>query len=375
MKKISIFLISFFFLFGSCSFSTDEEVSTRPFQEVLDSLYRDNPELVGIMAHIEAPIKNLSWSGAAGLSSRNDTVSIDPEQPLLLASNTKTYVSAAILRLVEQNKTSIENSIDTLISAKSRKVLSDDGYDLSKVQIKHLLSHTSGIYDFVDSETYNERIEHQADYKWTRDEQIKLAADEGDQVGEPGRVRKYSDTNYLLLTEIIEKLTARVFYKSIRELLNFDQLKLSSTWFYSLEDTPAHLKPLITQYSENSSTELEDPSFDLYGGGGLASTTRDLALFTHHLFTGRLFDHPETIDLIYTEVRTMKNTQNSYRMGIMKLEIKGRTMYGHRGFWGTYNLYIPQSNTSIAISISNEVESDGIILKLIEELLDELDKY
>lgn len=379
MKKASILLISISFLFNSCAFKTDEKVDTRPFQKVLDSIYQENPELLGIMVHIEAPDKNLSWSGSVGLSHKNDTVSIDPEQPFLLASTTKTYVSAAILRLVEQNKTSLDNPIDTLISAKSKKALSDDGYDLSKIQIKHLLSHTSGIYDYCDSKTFNERVEFQPDYRWTRDEHIKLAIDEGDPVAEPERVYKYGDTNYLLLTEIIEKLTGKVFYTAMRELLKYDQLKLSSTWFYTLENTPVHLKPFITQYSGYCATDREDPSFDLFGGGGIATTTRDLAIFTQYLFTGELFDHSETIDLIYTEVKTKEASQNSYksyRMGVMEFEIKGMKAYGHRGFWGTYNIYIPQLNTSFAISISNEIDKfDLMRINLQEHLLEELESY
>jgi D-alanyl-D-alanine carboxypeptidase len=379
MKKASILLISISFLFNSCAFKTDEKVDIRPFQKVLDSVYQENPDLLGIMVHIEAPNKNLSWSGAVGLSNKNDTVSIDPDQPVLLASTTKTYVSAAILRLVEQNKISLDSSVDTLISAKSRKALSDDGYDLSKIQIKHLLSHTSGIYDYTNSKTFNEKIEFQPDYRWTRDEQIKLAADEGDPVAEPEKVHKYCDTNYLLLTEIIEKLTGKVFYIAMRELLKYEELKLSSTWFYTLENTPVHLKPFITQYSGYCATDREDPSFDLFGGGGIATTTRDLALFTQYLFTGELFDHSETIDLIYTEVKTKEASQNSYksyRMGVMEFEIKGMKAYGHRGFWGTYNIYIPQLNTSFAISISNEIDKfDLMRINLQEDLLEELESY
>jgi hypothetical protein len=65
---------------------------------------------------------------------------------------------------------------------------------------------------------------------------------------------------------------------------------------------------------------------------------RDLALFTQYLFTGELFDHPETINLIYSEIKTLENAQHlykSYRMGVMEFEIKGLKAYGHRGFWGT----------------------------------------
>ncbi len=379
MKKAPILLIPLSFLYSSCVFNANEKVDTDPLQKILDSLYQENTDLLGIMVHIEAPDKNLSWSGAVGLSNKTDTVSIKPDQPFLLASTTKTYVSAAILRLVEQNKISLDNPIDTLISSKSKKLLSDDGYDLSKIQIKHLLSHTSGIYSYNNSKTFNERLEFQPYYRWTRDEQIKLAIEDGEPVAEPEEGFNYADTNFLLLTEIIEKLTGKVFYEAMRELLKYNQLKLSSTWFYTLEDTPIHIKPFITQYSGNNATDKEDPSVDLYGGGGLASTTRDMALFTQYLFTGELFDHPETIDLIYTKVKTIEEAQKpykSYRMGVMEFEIKGMKAYGHRGFYGTYNIYFPQLNTSFAICISNERDKfDLLRLQLLEGLLNELGNY
>jgi D-alanyl-D-alanine carboxypeptidase len=345
MKKVSILLLPLLFLYSSCVFNANEKVDTSPLQNVLDSLYQENQELLGILIHIEAPNKNLSWSGAVGLSNKNDTISIDP-----------------------------------LISANSRKILSDDGYDLTKIQIKHLLSQTSGIYDFTVSKTFNDRVEFQPNYRWTRDEQIKLATDEGDPIAEPESVFKYSDTNYLLLTEIIEKLTGQVFYTAMRKLLKYDQFNLYSTWFYTLEEDPVDIKPFVTQYSGDCcASNREDPSFDLFGGGGLAATTSDMALFTQYLYTGELFDHPETVDLIFTEVKTMEEPHTfykSYRMGVMEFEINGKKAFGHRGFWGTYNLYIPHLNTSFGIAISNESEKFELMqINFVEGLLDELEKY
>jgi len=374
MKNFKIVFLFLFFpsiIIVSCTSRTTDSVT---FQNVLESFYFENPDLIGIMVHIEAPDKNISWSGAVGLSDKNDTIKIDPDQPMLIASNTKTYVSAAILRLVEQGKLSLNSAIDTLISETSQKILSNDGYNLKNIQIKHLLSHTSGIFDYNDSKTMSEKVNQQPDYKWTRAEQIKLAADEGEPLAEPAEMFKYSDTNYLLLTEIIEKLTGKVFYTSMRELLKFDQFDLSNTWFYSLEDSLVQTKPLIYQYNRtwNTSTKTESPTFDLYGGGGLATTTSDLAIFTHLLFTGKIFDNPETSNLLYTRIETKEPNQSHYMLGIKEFEIMGETVYGHSGFWGTATRYFPEENITFSVSLSNTIDRDKDVEKLLEKLLEEL---
>ena len=76
----------------------------------------------------------------------------------------------------------------------------------------------------------------------------------------------------------------------------------------------------------------------------LASNTRDLAFYTQVLFKGGLFEHPETIDLIFTEVGSKDFGQDyyKYRLGVMEFKINGRKIYDRRGFWGTCNLYDPQ---------------------------------
>jgi len=368
MKTSEIFSLAFIISFQlqiSASFTDN----TEKLQQVLDNFYAEHPELVGIMVHIEAPEQHISWSGATGLSDKSDAISIESNQPMLIASNTKPYVSAAILRLVEQGKISLDNPIDTLISSKSRNVLKQDGYELQQIQVQHLLSHTSGIFDFVESVSFADKEEHQPGYFWTRDEQIQLAIDEGDPLGKSGDLYKYSDTNYLLLTEIIENLTGKVYYTAIRELLKYEQLNLGSTWFFTLEDSLVNTKPLITQYYKNYTTKYESPTFDLYGGGGIAATIRELGLFNQYLFEGKIFDHHETIDLLYTYVETRDQEQYNYRLGIRTYTILGEECFGHDGFWGTATRYMPERNITFAVSISNISHRAETVEKLVLQFL------
>ena len=75
MTRTKILIFSLVaFLAVSCGDSrtrlTKTQAKNLPFQKLLDSIYAKNPEAVGILAHIEAPNKKISWSGAAGFSDK-----------------------------------------------------------------------------------------------------------------------------------------------------------------------------------------------------------------------------------------------------------------------------------------------------------------
>lgn len=342
---------------ASCSptshVTTEQKSEKSPFQVILDSIYAEHPQSLGIMLHVESPSKGISWSGAAGRGMKGDRSPLDPGRPALIASNTKTYVSAAILRLTEKGVISLSRPIQGLISDRSMGQLKKDGYDPARICIAHLLSHTSGISDYTGFDTFFDLTKEKAPYRWTRDEQIALAMREGEPLGVPGEVFSYADTNYLLLTEILESQTGQSFPQAIRGVLEFEKHGLNSTWFESLEERPDGTMERVHQYSGSMDLHSHDidVSFDLYGGGGLAATTEDLARFSQILFHGGFFEASETLELIYTKVKTGDPEPSGYYMGISEMEVNGYKAYGHGGFWGTAVNYLPQLDASVSVFI------------------------
>ncbi|MFK7807715.1 MAG: serine hydrolase domain-containing protein, partial [Saprospiraceae bacterium] len=286
---------------------------------------------------------------------------IAADQPALIASNTKTYVSAAILRLVEKGKLKLTDPIAMHLSEKTKKVLAKDKYDLNTITVAHLMSHTSGIYNYVYANDgfLLKRVTDQPKHRWTREEQIALAVSGGEPLGKPGVVFSYADTNYCLLSEIIEQNTGKAFYISMRELLNYERFNLDNTWFESLEDYPENTKPMVHQYwdARNFDSYEFDHSFDLYGGGGIAATTKDLARFSQLLFKGKLFEDPQTLALIYTPMPAVQDDGKDYHLGIMESETNGYKTFGHGGFWGTTVKYFPELDMSISVFINNRDEN------------------
>ncbi len=329
------------------AYSGNGQNVVAPFQHLLDSTYQANKDAIGIMVHLESPNKNISWTSAVGFSNAKTKEIINPNQPALIASNTKTYIAVAILKLIESDQLSLDQSIKKLLHKKTRNKLRKAGYELKKINIRHLLSHTSGITDYV-TEDYFAYVNDHRNKSWTRDEQISLSMNIADP--EPiGKTFAYADINYLLLTEIIEHITKQPFYIAVRVLLNFKLLGLHQTWFIDLEKTPTNALPLVHQYDRKFDWDSYDlnPSWDLFGGGGLVSTTKDLALFFQYLFEGKIIEDSNILKLLYTYV--LAKEQSNYCLGIRHLTFHGDSAYYHGGFWGTDVMYLPQLNTTISL--------------------------
>lgn len=347
MKKAFFLLV-----FSALSFFTFSQDIEKNLQFMIDSLYGANPTAVGIMVHVEAPKYGVSWSGAIGYAKKDQKTPLEEDQPALIASNIKTYVAATILRLVENSELTIESSSKMYLSPKTIALFENKGYVLDSIRIKHLLSHTSGIRN-EENDNYIKFIDQHKKYRWTRDEQLALAAMANDTLSAPGYAYKYSDVNYLLLTEIIENITKKPFYTTMRELLQYNELGLNGTWFPTLEEKPQNTKTLVHQYWEKykwDSYEL-DPSFDLYGGGGIACNTKELAMFNYHLFNHNIVKDTTVFNLIYTKIPTNDSKQVPYYLGIREATVRGYTKFGHGGFWGTTAAYFPKLDASISVFI------------------------
>lgn len=319
-------------------------------QAIVDSTLRARPELNAISVHIEAPKRCLSWNGVAGVSDKATGAKLRPEQPVRMASNTKTYVAAAILRLVEDGKVRIDAPITAYLPAEYADALRSGGYDPAAITVRHLLHHTSGIFDYAMEESFGNTVFNDMSRRWTRMDQVRWAMEKGRPYGAPGTVYHYSDTGYILLGEILERVTGQGLAQALRQLLGFDRLKLTSTWLETLEPAPAGVADRAHQYMGDLDIYAGDPSFDLYGGGGLVATPKDMAAFTRALLTGKVYRDPKTLDLMLSNPGI--TTERDYRMGIYAMTLAGDTGFGHTGFWNTFSFHIPATDVTMASSIS-----------------------
>ncbi len=356
MKNKSSFLLILILLFA---FSAPAQNQESKLQAFIDTLYATHPSAVGIMLHVESPQKGISWSGASGYASKEKKALLEADQPALIASNIKTYVSASILRLVEEGQLRIDQPIKDLLTDKTRGLFKARGYQLDEITLQHLLSHTSGVQDYANQDYIN-FIDQNKRYRWTRDEQLALTLKIGPPLGKAGSTFNYADANYLLSTEILEGITQKPFYTAMRDLLNYKSLGLNNTWMPTLEEKPNSTKHLAHQYWSEMGWDTYDidVSVDLYGGGGIACTTSDLARFVYSLFNGEVIKDSTTFSLIYTEVPTQDPKTSRYYLGITDYEIEGYKAYGHSGFWATQVFYFAELETAVAVFILERDERE-----------------
>lgn len=334
------------------------------FAELLDSVGAGASELPGAILRVEAPALSLVWTGAVGVSDLTTRRPLRPEHTLRIASNTKTYVAAAILRLVEDGRLELEAPIESYLLPVTRATLEGGGYDTHEISVRMLLSHTSGLFDYATTSVFLERVLSDPGHGWSRAEQLAIAMREGAPLSPPGEAYHYSDTGYILLGEILEEATGQPMNQAVRRLVNFNRLGLRSTWFETLDSVPSTAPPRAHQYVGSFDSNDLDPSMDLWGGGGLVSNVEDVARFYGALARGNVFRGPGTFESMVATGSSVENAAG-YGMGIGGGEYDGIVCYGHGGYWGTLVRHCPELDLTIVAAVTN-TSADAELGALVE---------
>jgi D-alanyl-D-alanine carboxypeptidase len=304
------------------------------------------------MVQVSSPSLGLEWAAAVGTDGANPASPLQTGHTFRIASNTKTYVAASVLRLVEQGKLGLDDALGPHLSAVERELLADDGYDLDAMTIAQVLAHTSGLAEHPADPRYEEAILADPHHRWTRLEQLTACVAWTDPVGPPGGLFSYSDTGYILLGGIIEREMGLTLGAAVRELLDYDRLGLQATWWEIFEEEPAAAGPRAHQYYGELDTYDWDPSLDLYGGGGLVSDVREMGLFMRLLLRGDVLEEDSL------RAMTGRGT-GEYRLGIFCLDFGEHLAWGHSGFWNTFAYYVPALDLTVSGCILNHKAEKG----------------
>lgn len=288
------------------------------------------------------------------------------DTPLRIASNTKTFTAAAILRLTEMGKLSIDDAIPKYIDPQYNALLSSQ-YNTQAITIRHLLEHSSGLLDHADGD-YLKAVLKQPNYVWSRTEQIEMYIRKQFPTFSPAESFIYSDTGYILLGDIIERVTGKSLGLAVRELLHFDTIGLESAYWESLEQPSQDSAPRARQYLGKWDGTHIHASMDAYGGGGLVMSSKQMAIFLEALFEGNIFSSPNTLETMLS-MGSHEGAEH-YRLGIMVNVVNGITLYSHLGFWGSVAYYAPEAKTSAAGFVDDK-ESRETLICVIESLLNQ----
>jgi CubicO group peptidase (beta-lactamase class C family) len=223
---------------------------------------------------------------AVGMANREWNIANTPDTKFRIGSVTKSFTAAAILQLAEQGKL----SVDDLVS----KHYANAPASWSKVTIKHLLTHTSGIPSYTSLPDFARvsRLPH------TPDDLIKLIRDQPLEF-EPGARFAYDNTGYLLLGKIIETASGQSYAEYLQTHI-FKPLGMSDTGYDTneaiLPKRAAGYAPRQDGWANATFTDMSTP----FAAGALYSTVDDLLIWEQALSAGKVL-RPASTKAMFTD--------------------------------------------------------------------------
>ena len=215
------------------------------------------------------------FDGAYGWANVELQIPMHTDDVFRLGSVTKQFTSSAILRLAEQGKLNIQDDIHKYFPG-----YPTEGHTIT---IEHLLTHTSGIPSYTDLPEWTPEV-HRKDF--TPDELIEeFKRDTLD--FEPGSRFKYNNTGYFMLGAIIEKVSGMTYEDYLRTQF-WEPLGMTHTFYGS--NSPI-IPNRIPGYAKQGDKLINAPFLSMtqpYAAGSLLSTTGDLAIWNHAVFSDQV---------------------------------------------------------------------------------------
>ena len=269
-----------------------------------------------------------------------------------IGSSTKTFTAVVILQLVQEGTISLDEPVATYLPG----LLKGEGIDGSKITVRQLLQHTSGLPEYTDQTGLEDPFANRDKYYSARDT-LDLALSKP-AIFEPGSQFKYTNTNYIVLSLLAEKVTHRPLAEQITQRI-IEPLGLTHTYLpgpgeENIRGTHPHA------YTRNNQGQLEDitrqdPSA-AGGAGAMISTPSELTKFLQAAFNGTLLNQDSITEMKKTiEAGDLIGVPGSgYGLGIFSLPLSCGTAWGHSGGipgYGSYNMVGPDG-TAMALTVT-----------------------
>jgi CubicO group peptidase (beta-lactamase class C family) len=287
------------------------------------------------------------FSHAYGLADREKQIPVTPETHFLIGSVTKQFTASAILRLAEEGKLSIDDSL-------SKYFPSYPGGD--KITLRLLLTHTSGLHNLTDHPDFFDRCVR---YIAPADLLAWFEHDPPD--FPPGEQFKYCNTGYVLLGQIVEKVSGQALGDYWQNQF-FGPLGMHDTGIWVNAAPPPHSAKGYSSLNQKLQPAIAMDMSWAGGAGELYSTVGDLGRWTEALQGGRILS-PDKLKTMLTETdATKKETLTRYGMGLYHSEIGWLPVVGHNGGLPGYSstvMYFPEQKMTIAV-LTNAAPSSAL---------------
>jgi D-alanyl-D-alanine carboxypeptidase len=280
------------------------------------------------------------------------------------ASVGKLMTATLIFMLIEKSKINLETKIvDILNDDILEKLFVFKGIDYKKeVTIRQLINHTSGINDYFEGQTIDkikflDIIITDRNKIFTPLDLINFTRTHQNSVAKPGQKFLYSDTGYVLLGLIIEKITTHPFSRALDDYI-FKPLNMENTGlcFYNKNFDNTKLAPVFLNKTEIS--KYNSLSCD-FSGGGLYTTANDLTLFLKAFMAHKLINKTSIEQM--EEFKYPFHRAMFYGLGLMQLRFEKfffllknmPRLQGHLGILGVHAWYDKETKDTYVINVGS----------------------
>ncbi|MFP4844731.1 serine hydrolase domain-containing protein [Winogradskyella sp. PE311] len=352
MKKIIKFLI---LLISISSFSQNE---LKKIDSIINSKISDNDPglMVGIVKDGE-----IIYEKYRGLAYLQYQIKMDEKTKSNIASTAKQYTALMILDLAQRKKLDLEDDIRHYLPTLYKSVT-------DKIKIRHVLNHTSGIRDYCDL------MGLQNDIWWKKvglknDDVINLLEKQQDLAYKPGSQYVYSNSGYVILAEIIAKVSERKFTDYSKEF--FRNLGMKETLF--IERYAGIIPNRAEPYGDwGDGIWLQTPTVTKTAGEGFLYTT----LKDQLLFEQAVQNANKNTLLIKSQLPIPNSEIETYGFGLELSNFLNRKAVHHSGATGGYNSqmvrFLDEKLSIFAMSNNGNISTNLIIREVARLLLPEI---
>ena len=322
-KKLPVFLLLFLLLHSATHAQTFNKAKLDSFFVALNA-HNENMGSIAIAANGVVVYQN-----AIGFSQLNASIkkAATIETKYRIGSISKMFTATMIFQLIEEGKLSLATPLATYFPQ-----LPNAG----KITISEMLDHRSGLHNFTNDslyKTYMGKPKSEA-------EMVAIFAKNKSDF-EPDAKASYSNTNFVLLGYIIEKITGKSYPEELKKRIT-SKIGMAET-YYGTKANPvkneAYSYSYVTQWAQMPETDMSIPG----GAGAIVSTPADLTKFINALFAGKLISQ--------ASLEMMKTMKDNYGMAMFTIPFYEKKGYGHTGGIDGFSsllVYFPEDRLAIA---------------------------
>jgi len=316
---------------------------TRDFSKLNDYLEKleEHDKFMGTV--VLSKDGEVVFSKSVGYADKEAEIKSSLDTKYRIGSISKMFTSAMILKAAEEGKLDLGQTLDQYFSEVDRA---------ADITISNLLNHRSGITNFTDDPGY---LSWHTQRK-SRKELLQIIEKSKSEFA-PDSKGSYSNSNYVLLTFILEDIYNKPYADILREKIT-DPLALHHTSVFgkiNSKDNESHSYKFV---SDSWKKEAETDASIPLGAGALVSTPKDLVRFIEALFAEKIISKES--------LAKMMDIKDNYGRGMFRFPFEDKSSYGHGGgidgFTSMLSYFPDEKLTIVLTSNGNNYNSNNIAL-------------